>query len=106
KAGEMIQSFGYAAPPADRAYEFSFDTAYRTYTERQGKPAAYRDQLANGQPPLIYFWYRQSPQPLVVSSPFSYVSREDPPPIVSGMIELSLDPRGRLLQLDAVPPQI
>ena len=102
----MIQSFGYAAPPADRAYKFSFDTAYQTYAEKQGKPAAYRDQLAKGQPPLIYFWYRQSPQPLVVGSPFSDVSPEDPPPIVSGMIGLSLDPQGRLLQLDAVPPQV
>jgi hypothetical protein len=106
KAGEMIQSFGYAAPPADRAYQFSFDTAYRSYAERQGKPAAYRDQLAKGQPPLIHFWYRQSPQPLVVNSPSSYVSPEDPPPMVSGMIGLSLDPQGRLLQLDAVPPQV
>ena len=106
KRREMIQSFGYAAPPADRAYQFSFDTAYRSYAERQGKPAAYRDQLAKGQPPLIHFWYRQSPQPLVVSSPFTAVSPHDPPPLVSGMIGLSLDPQGRLLRLDAVPPQI
>jgi hypothetical protein len=62
--------------------------------------------LAKGQPPLIYFWYRQSPEPLIVSSPFSYVSPDDPPPIVSDMIGLNLDPQGRLLQLDAVPPQV
>jgi len=107
KADEMIQSFGYTVPPADRAYHFSFDTAYLTYAEKQGKPDAYRDHLAKGQPPLIYFRYRQSPEPLIVSSPFSsYVSRDDPPPIISGMIGLSLDPRGRLLQLEAVPPQL
>jgi hypothetical protein len=106
KAHEMIQSFGYTAPLADRAHDFSIDTAYLTYAEKQGKPAAYRDQLAKGQPPLIHFWYRQSPEPLIVSTPFSYVSPDDPPPIVSGMIGLSLDPQGRLLQLDAVPPQI
>jgi predicted Ser/Thr protein kinase len=106
KADEMIQSFGYTSPFADRAYHFSFDTAYQTYAEKGEKPAAYRDQLATGQPPLIHFWYRQSPEPLIVKSPFSYVSPDDPPPIVSGMIGLSLDPQGRLLQLDAVPPQI
>src|SRR5271169_6877812 len=82
KAREMIQSFGYAAPPADRAYEFSYDTAYKTYAEKQGKPTAYRDQLAKGQPPLIYFWYRQTPQPLVASNPDGAVSPEDPPPVV------------------------
>jgi hypothetical protein len=106
KAHEMIQSFGYAAPPADRAYEFSYDTVYLTYAEKQGNPAAYWDRLAKGQPPLINFWYRQSPQPLVASSPFGAVSSDDPPPIVSGMIGLNLDTQGRLLQLDVVPPQV
>ena len=62
KAQEMIQSFGYSAPPGDRAYRFSYDLVYQAYAEKQGKPAAYRDQLAKGQPPLIYFWYRQSCQ--------------------------------------------
>jgi hypothetical protein len=104
KAREMIQSFGYAAPPADRAYEFSYDSAYDAYAEMQRNPAAYRDHLAKGQPPLIYFWYRQSPQPLVASGPA--VSPGDPAPIISGMIGLNLDTQGRLLHFDAVPPQV
>ncbi len=106
KAREMVQSFGYTATPADRAYEFSYDTAYQTYAEMEENSAAYREQLAKGQPPLIYFWYRQSPQPLVAGSPTGAVSPEDPPPLVAGMIGLNLDPQGRLLQLDAVPPQL
>ena len=106
KAREMIQSLGYAEASVDRAYEFSIDTAYQAHMEKQGKPAASREQLAKGQPPLIHFWYRQSPQPLVVSSPFGYVSPEDPAPTVSGMVGMNLDPLGRLLQLDAVPPQV
>jgi predicted Ser/Thr protein kinase len=107
KAREIIQSFGYAtAPTADRAYGFTFDTAYQSYAEKQGDPAAYREQLAKGQPPLIYFWYRQSPQPLVINALTGDVSPGDPPPTVSGMIGLNLDPQGRLLQLDAVPPQV
>jgi serine/threonine-protein kinase len=105
KAREMVQSFGYTAPAADRAYEFSYDTDYQTYVEKQGNPAAYRDQLAKGQPPLIYFWYRQSPQPLVANDP-NGVSADDPATVVSGMIGLKLDPQGRLLQLDALPPQV
>lgn len=51
KAREMIQSFGYAAPPADRAYRFSYDTGYRNYAEKQGKPAVYRD------PRLLFRWW-------------------------------------------------
>jgi hypothetical protein len=106
KAREMIQGFGYAAPPADRAYEFSYDNAYQAYAVKQGNPTAYREQLAKGEPPLIYFWYRQSQQPLVMSGTASAVSPADPPPIVSGMIGLHLDPQGRLLQLDVVPQQV
>ena len=34
------------------------------------------------------------------------VSRSDPPPIASGMVGLNLDPQGRLIQFDAVPPQV
>ena len=34
------------------------------------------------------------------------VSRSDPPPINSGMVGLNLDPQGRLIQFDAVPPQV
>jgi len=105
KAREMIQSFGYAAPPADRAYEFAYDYAYKTFMENHKNPTAYRNQLAKGQPALIYFWYRQSPQPLLASDPSEVVSPVDPPPLVSGMIGLNLDPNGRLLQLDAMPPQ-
>ncbi|HYL77523.1 MAG TPA: serine/threonine-protein kinase, partial [Bryobacteraceae bacterium] len=106
KARETIESFGYANPPADGAYAFSYDLAYQAYAEKQGNPSAYRDQVAKGQPPLILFWYRQSPLPLLVSSPFNYVSPKDPPPIVSGMIGLSLDPQGRLLQFDSMPPPV
>ena len=76
KADEMIQSLGYTAPLGDRAYNFRFDTAYLNYADKQAKPAAYRDQLARGQPPLIYFWYRQSPEQLIVSSFSSHVSPE------------------------------
>ena len=34
------------------------------------------------------------------------VSGIDPPPINSGMVGLNLDPQGRLIQFDAVPPQL
>jgi len=104
KAREMLQSFGYAGPPADRAYEFSYDTAYRTYAEKQ-QTAASRDRLEKGQPALIYFWYRQSPRPLLASDPSGTVSPDDPAPLFSGMAGLNLDPQGRLLQFDVVPPQ-
>jgi predicted Ser/Thr protein kinase len=45
-ARDLIQSFGYAGPPADRAYGFIFDSDYQNYADRRSKLAEYRDQLA------------------------------------------------------------
>jgi len=108
KARDLIQSFGYAAPPADRASGFFFDLDYEKYAERRENVAVIRDRLARGYPPAIQFWYRQSPQPLA-SFNFGFdgqISPSHPPPEDSGMIGLNLDPEGRLVQFDAVPPQL
>jgi serine/threonine-protein kinase len=67
KARDLIRSFGYAESPADRADGFLFEADYQQYAAGNEKPAAYRNQLAKGQPPLLEFWYRQSPQSLVAS---------------------------------------
>jgi serine/threonine protein kinase len=113
KAQDVIRSLGYTEPPTGRAYGFSYDEDYHRYAEKQEKRATYRAQLVNGQPPLIYFWYRQSPQYLEAFSnsdvPFavySVVSPSNPPPIHSGMVGLHLDPQGRLIEFSAVPPQV
>jgi serine/threonine protein kinase len=110
KAQDVIQSLGYTEPPTDRAYGFDYDTDCQGYAEKQEKPATYRAQLAKGQPPLIYFWYRQSPQYLEASNSgdprVPAVSPNNPPPTHSGMVGLNLDPQGRLIELSAVPPQV
>jgi serine/threonine-protein kinase len=113
KAQDVIRSLGYADPPADRAYGFSYAADYHSYAESQEKPATYRAQLAKGQPSLIYFWYRQSSQYLEAmansEAPFavgSVVSPSNPPPTHSGMAGLNLDPQGRLIEFSAVPAQV
>src|ERR1022692_2319170 len=108
KARDLMQSFGYAAPPADRAYGFRIDLDYEEYAERRENVAAIRDRLAKGYPPPIEFWYRQSPQPLASFTFFSdgQIAPFEPPPEDSEKIGLNLDPEGRLVQLDAVPPQL
>ena len=112
KALDVIQSLGYTEPPIGRAYGFSYAEDYHRYAAAHEKPATYRAQLAKGQPPLIYFWYRQSPQYLEADSipssmhVGSVVSASNPPPLHSGMIHLNLDPEGRLIEFSAVPPQV
>jgi hypothetical protein len=110
KAQDVIQSLGYTEPPTDRAYSFRYAKDYQRYAEKQEKPATYRAQLAQGQPPLIYFWYRQSPQYLEAPSTgdprIPAVSTNNPPPTHSGMVSLNLDPQGRLIEFSAVPLQV
>ncbi len=62
KAQDVARSLGYTDPPVGRAYGFSYAADYHRYAGQREKLATYREQLAKGQPPLIYFWYRQSPQ--------------------------------------------
>ncbi|MDR3700992.1 MAG: serine/threonine-protein kinase [Candidatus Sulfopaludibacter sp.] len=113
RAQDVIQSLGYTDPPADRVYGFRYDTDYQRYAQKEAKPATYRAQLAKGQPPLIYFWYRQSPQYLeaalednTIDIIVSVATPTNPPPNHVGMIGLNLDAQGRLIQFSAVPPQV
>jgi hypothetical protein len=113
RAMDVTQSLGYTEPAIGRGYGFSYDEDYPRYASEHEKPATYRAQLARGQPPLIYFWYRQSPHYLGANAtpgnPFnveSVVSPDNPPPLFSGMVHLNLDPQGRLIEFSAVPPQL
>jgi len=51
------------------------------------------------------FWYRQSPRPLIPSNERSEVLGNDPPGIISDMVNVVLDLDGRLVVLLATPPQ-
>ncbi len=113
RAMDVTQSLGYTEPAIGRAYGFSYDEDYPRYASEHEKLATYRAQLGRGQPPLIYFWYRQSPHYLDANAtpgnPFnveSVVSPDNPPPLLSGMVHLNLDPQGRLITFSAVPPQL
>ena len=106
KARDLIESFGYTDAPVDRAYGFVYDTEFQQYGEGQKDPAVYRALLAKGSPPVIRFWYRQSPEYLEDGFQANIVSLDVPPPIRSGMVSVSLNPQGRLIELAAVPAQV
>lgn len=106
KARDLIHSFGYTGAPVDRAYGFNYDAEFQQYGQGQKDPAVYRALLAKGSPALIRFWYRQSPQYLTDPPQRNIVSLRSPPPIRSGMVSVSLNPQGRLIELTAVPQQM
>ena len=108
RARDLIQSFGYAEPPADRAYGFLFDTDYQKYAERRRNSAAISGSV--GKRPAAADPFLVSTEPATPGGDQFFdgvcFPGTDPPPINSGMVGLNLDPQGRLIQFDAVPPQV
>lgn len=103
---ELAATVGAYALPEASADEMS----YRQYAERQERPEEYQAQMAEGQPSLILFWFWQSPRYLETNGAdhvvqTNYIS-SDPPLNIPGMVKVVLDPRGRLIYLEAVPPEV
>jgi len=110
KAREMIARLGYEGRPADSASAFDIDGDFQDYVEKNDKPPHW-DAVLAARPSLLQFWYRQSPDTMSASdfrdnmlTP-GIVTRTDPPTTLSGMINLDLDPQGRLTYFQAIPPQ-
>ena len=111
KARETIARLGYPDRPLDSAADFRQDVDFQDYVEKNDKPRPNWDEVLAARPSLIAFWYRQSPDEMVAQgyrdqllNP-GIVTRDDPPPTLSGMINLELDPQGRLTYFQAIPPQ-
>ena len=108
QARKTIQQLGYPGPVADKAFTFDYAGDYLYYLRKHATHALDWNAIGVGQPPPIYFSYRESPQPLEPHN-FNQLGRVtalDPPPDISGMAHLTLDLSGRLLSFSAVPPQL
>ena len=85
RARDHLAALGFEAPPGDRRRGFVY--------------SATPDAAAQ-----LTFWYRQSPRRLMPLQTGNAFHRPDDPPLaVPGEVRVYLDPRGRLLHLDAVP---
>ncbi len=106
-ARTILKSFGYTAKPVDTAYALAYSARYIEYLRTHPAAAAARwKDPAVGEPPLIHFWYRESPAYLTAQRGFDTQTAESDPPFeISGMTWLRTDPDGRLLQFEAVTPQ-
>jgi serine/threonine-protein kinase len=110
KAREITAKLGYPERPADHVYNLDYDGDFQNYVEKNDKPHPNWDAVLAARPSLLRFWYRQSPDDMSADG-FTglfnpgIVTRSDPPPVLSGMIDLELDPQGRLTYFQAIPPQ-
>jgi len=108
QAHKTIQQLGITGEVADRVWAFDYaGDSLRYFRDHSKRPLDW-SALANGQPSLIYFSYRESPRPL---EPHNYdvpgrITALDPPPVISGMTRITLDLQGRMRSFSTVPPQV
>jgi serine/threonine-protein kinase len=106
RAEELRQSLGFADPPTDRAWDFSYDTVYLDWAEKHGSGSLHWPELAAGRPAIVRFWYRTSPEVLIPFNDAGGVTLADPPLQTNGMTTLVLDTKGRLVHFESAPAQI
>lgn len=111
RAREVVAQLGYPEKPADTAIGFDYDTNFRDSVEKESKTPANWDVVLAGRPTILQFWYRQSPDELGAESYHDsflipgIVTDDDPATTTSGMVNVKLDARGRLIYLQVIPPQ-
>ncbi|HEX9961855.1 MAG TPA: serine/threonine-protein kinase, partial [Pyrinomonadaceae bacterium] len=103
RSRELAEKFGYRS--LDSHYGFIRELDYLDYLREHDHSPARWQKLATGQPAVMKFWYRQSPEPIVPLSGGT-VSVKDPPNAVAEMAQMYLDTKGRLIFFDAVPPRV
>ena len=111
KAREIIAQLGYSERPVDSVYDLRYDTDFQEYVEKNDKPRPNWNAVLTARPSVLKLWYRQSPDDMIAEgfrdqllNP-GIVTRSDPPTTLSGMINVELDPQGRLTYFQAIPPQ-
>src|SRR5215469_4812168 len=112
RAQEIIRQLGYTERPMDTAWAFNADDPFLKYVQAREPHPDWSSILAHS-PPVLRYWYRTSPDSLLQTEYVDgntlntgLVLPNQPPLTVPGMIELQLDPQGRLLDFRAIPPQV
>ncbi len=105
RADSILKKLGYTNAPVDTDYGFDEKPDYYAYASEIDQSTNRWERMRSGQPAIIYFWHRTSPRYL---EPLQYetVLPDDPPNDVAGMTKVILDTRGRLLEFQAVTPQV
>jgi serine/threonine-protein kinase len=105
-ARAVLAGAGYTHPPADSAFGFDRDPSYFGKVSKDDRSPQRWDNLRSVEPSPVWFWYRESPAPLEPVARAGTTTDSNPPLTRSGMTSVRLDPRGRLMRLRAVPPDL
>jgi serine/threonine-protein kinase len=112
RSREMLKALGYGDRLRAEASGFRYDSAYMMFDRQRGVDGRI-ERLLIDRPSTIEFWYRESPEPLVVHAQplpggpprVGRATLENPPPDGRGMRYVVTDIRGRLIEMRAVPPE-
>jgi serine/threonine-protein kinase len=105
-ARAVLAQAGYTNPPADSAFGFDRDSSYFAKVIEDDLSPQRWDNLRSVEPSPVWFWYRESPAPLEPVARLGAATASNPPLTRPGMTYIRLDPRGRLMRLRAVPPDL
>lgn len=103
RAREIIASLGYQNTPVDQASGFGFDQSFLRHMQKNGNEGW--QIIRSGQPLTLYHWYKQAPRYLIPDGSV-LVLPGNPPLTVASMTNVKLDPRGRLVGFERLPPQL
>ena len=112
KARDLIGELGYAKHPQDSAYGLYNNGDLVEDIEKTDKPRPDWDRILSARPSVMQYWYRQSPRSMVPTGFHDtmltpgMIQSDDPEEIVSGMVHVELDPQGRLIYFQAIPPEV
>jgi serine/threonine-protein kinase len=105
-ARAVLAAAGYTHPPADSAFGFDRDPSYFDKVTKDDRSPQRWDNLRSVEPSPVWFWYRESPAPLEPIARVGTATALNPPLTRAGMTYVRLDPRGHLMRLRAVPPDL
>ena len=106
-ARTILEDLGFPTPQRDSTYGFSRRVDYIDELMSSDRSNDWWELLARGEPSVVRFWYRESPQYLVPHRVTEFFPAErDPPDSLPGMVSLQLDTFGRLRRLEAFPPDL
>ena len=102
RARDIITSLGYQNTPVDQASGFGFDQSFARHV--QSRTDEGWQLIRSGQPLTLYYWYKQAPRYLIPNGSV-LVLPSNPPLTIASMTNVTLDPRGRLVVFERLPPQ-
>jgi predicted Ser/Thr protein kinase len=100
KSRGIAELLGYPRKPGDSALWLDHRGRLLAHLQSLPEPHKWEEWLASEAPILSF--YREAPRSLD-AEPFGYVTRDNPPPMFPGMVQVNLDGQGRLREFAAAP---